>query len=54
MEAEKKAGIDTISHLEGEVQMLNSKLDQMTKSVKMLTNWKKSFRLDKMWETSLV
>ena len=38
LEAEKKAGIDTISHLEGEVQMLNSKLDQMTKSVKMLTN----------------
>ena len=38
MEAEKKAGTDTISHLEGEVQMLNSKLDQMTKYVKMLTN----------------
>ena len=38
LEAGKKADTATISHLEGEVLMLNSKLDQMTKSVKMLTN----------------
>src|ERR1043165_2581376 len=37
LEAEKKADIATISHLNSEVIMLNSKLDQMTKSVKMLT-----------------
>ena len=38
LEAEKRADLETISHLEGEVQMLNSKLDQMTKFVTMLTN----------------
>ena len=38
MEAEKKVDITTISHLKGEVLVLNSKLDQMTKSVRMLTN----------------
>ena len=38
LEAEKRADLETISHLEGEVQLLNSQLNQMTKSVKMLTN----------------
>ena len=38
LEAEKRANLETISHLEGEVQLLNSQLNQMTKSVKMLTN----------------
>ena len=37
LEAEKKEDTATISHLKGEVLVLNSKLDQMTKSVKMLT-----------------
>ena len=38
LEAEKRADLENISHLEGEVQLLNSQLNQMTKSVKMLTN----------------
>ena len=38
LEAEKKEDIATIIHLKGEVLVLNSKLDQMTKSVRMLTN----------------
>src|ERR1043165_9892891 len=37
LEAEKKEDTATISHLNGEVLVLNSKLDHMTKSVKMLT-----------------
>ena len=45
LEVEKKDHIATITHLKGEVLMLNSKLDQMTKSVKMLTN-----RTDKLEE----
>ena len=38
LEAEKKVDIATISHLKSEVLVLNSKLDQMTKSVRMLTS----------------
>src|ERR1043165_1114962 len=38
LEAEKKVDTATISHLKSEVLMLNSKLDQMTKSVRMLTS----------------
>src|ERR1051325_2865531 len=45
LEAEKKADTATISHLKGEVLVLNSKLDQMTKSVRMLTT-----RTDKLEE----
>src|ERR1043165_2046615 len=37
LEAEKKENTVTISHLNSEIIVLNSKLDQMTKSVKMLT-----------------
>src|ERR1051325_1537400 len=37
LEAEKKADTATISHLKGEVLVLNSKHDQMNKFVKMLT-----------------
>src|ERR1051325_9658223 len=37
LEAEKKENTATISHLNSEIIVLNSKLDQMTKFVKMLT-----------------
>ena len=37
LETEKKEDTATISHLNGEVLVLISKLDQITKSVKMLT-----------------
>src|ERR1043165_121537 len=37
LEAEKKKNTITISHLNSEIIVLNSKLDHMTKSVKMLT-----------------
>src|ERR1051325_4759182 len=37
LEAEKKENAVTISHLNSEIIVLNSKLDQMTKSVRMLT-----------------
>src|ERR1043165_748628 len=38
LEAEKKENTVTISHLNSEIIVLNSKLDQMSKSVKMLTS----------------
>src|ERR1044072_3167807 len=38
LEAEKKENSATISHLNSDIVMLNSKLDQMSKSVKMLTS----------------
>src|ERR1043165_1241572 len=38
LEAKKKEDTATISHLNSEIIMLNSKLDQMSKSVKMLTS----------------